>query len=174
MNKPSFTFWAFVFCWLIVCAAALSISNLRRQVAEFEARPPEIVTEYVEVFVEKTKPYYSDIALSDADRDLLAKIVFLEAGNQSLTGQRCVVEVVFNRVLDERFPNTIRGVLSQRNQFSTYKNVGIAKPTQEQYDAIDTVLKSTQPILATNTVFFAKGTGGRTLYERIGAHYFCT
>ena len=44
----------------------------------------------------------------------LAKNMYFEARNQGLAGQLAVSLVVMNRVKDERFPNTICGVIEQR------------------------------------------------------------
>lgn len=152
----------------------LTTIGLGANLAKARNTPPEIITEYIEVPVGGVMPYYHSIDMSHEERELLAKIVFLESGNQSLTGQRCVVEVVLNRVLSPLFPNTVRGVLSQPNQFSTYKNVGIAKPTMEQYQAIDVTLVTSEPILPGETLYFATSVANGTLYEQIGDHYFCT
>ena len=43
----------------------------------------------------------------------LAKNMYFEARNQGLAGQLAVSLVVMNRVKDERFPNTICGVIEQ-------------------------------------------------------------
>lgn len=135
----------------------------------------ETVTEYIEVDTGLI-PYYQKIAdeMTVEEYHLLAAIVDLEAGNQSATGQRAVVEVVFNRVLDPRFPNTVKGVLSQADpvQFSTWKNRANAQPTQEQYDAIDATLLTTEPILLPEVLYFASVDMNRTRYERIGNHNF--
>lgn len=56
---------------------------------------------------------YATTTMTDAEREELAAIVFLEAGNQSADGQQAVVEVVFNRVLHSGFPNTVHDVLHQ-------------------------------------------------------------
>ena len=48
---------------------------------------------------------------------LLACLVYCEAGNQSLDGQRAVANVVVNRVNDSRFPSTITDVIYQPGQF---------------------------------------------------------
>ena len=45
----------------------------------------------------------------------LAKNMYFEARNQGLAGQLAVSLVVMNRVKDERFPNTICGVIEQGN-----------------------------------------------------------
>ena len=43
----------------------------------------------------------------------LALNVYHESKNQSLIGQYAVAQVTLNRVKDERFPNTICGVIEQ-------------------------------------------------------------
>ena len=139
----------------------------------------EIITKtvYVEVpvTVESTaaKPFYGDINLSEDDIDLLAKIVYLEAGNQSITGQRAVVEVIFNRILDERFPCTLSEVIFAPGQFATVKNLSMAIPGEKEYSAIEDTLTETTPILSQDVVYFATYVANGTKYERIGDHYFC-
>ena len=53
-----------------------------------------------------------------ADLDLLYRIVEAESGNEPYLGQVAVANVILNRVRDDRFPNTIRGVIYQKHQFS--------------------------------------------------------
>ena len=119
--------------------------------------------------------YYQQIkdVITDADRNTLASLVFLEAGNQSILGQRAVVEVVFNRVLSNEFPNTISDVIYQRNQFTPTKYISSTTPTQEQYDVIDEVLNELYPVLDDGVVFFSRGQYNDYLYDKIGDHYFC-
>ena len=50
--------------------------------------------------------------------ECLAVAVFFEARDQPLTGQYAVAEVVMNRVMDPRWPDTICGVVFQDKQFS--------------------------------------------------------
>lgn len=52
----------------------------------------------------------------------LSRIIYAESGNQPLSGKIAVGNVVLNRVKSPRFPNTIHGVIFQRNQFSPAKN----------------------------------------------------
>ncbi len=120
-------------------------------------------------------PYYSAIAtnISDEEVDLLAKILYLEAGNQTITGQRAVVEVIFNRVMDDEFPDTIEEVIYQPKQFTTVPYLASAKPNEEQYRAVDLTLKTNIPILEPHVLFFATSIPDwQTKYEKIGAHYF--
>ncbi len=66
----------------------------------------------------------------DAD-DLfwLSRVIFAESGNQPLEGQMGVAMVVNNRIADSWYPDTVVGVLAQKNQFSTYKNGALADRT---------------------------------------------
>lgn len=52
----------------------------------------------------------------------LSHIINAESGNQSLTGKIAVGNVVMNRVADPIFPNSIYGVIFQKNQFTPVKN----------------------------------------------------
>lgn len=61
------------------------------------------------------------------DMELVAQLVQAEAGNQDLTGKRLVADVVYNRVRDPRFPNTVEEVVYQNHQFSVIKNGSFAK-----------------------------------------------
>lgn len=66
--------------------------------------------------------------ISDEDYVLLCNCVAHEAGSNSIstTDKAYVVEVIMNRVASPDFPNTIRGVITQRGQFegsSSYANL---------------------------------------------------
>ena len=55
---------------------------------------------------------------SNSDVYLLAKLIHSEARGESYTGQVAVGAVVLNRVKSSSFPNTISGVIYQRNAFT--------------------------------------------------------
>ena len=57
----------------------------------------------------------------------LSRVIYAESGNQPLEGQMSVGNVVLNRVSNPIYPNTVLGVLSQKNQFSTYRGGKLAK-----------------------------------------------
>lgn len=160
---------------LLLTAATFGVSRETGRAIAAAPVATEIVreTEYVEVEVPVDYSFYKDIELSDFDRTLLAKILVIEAGNQSITGQRAVVEVVFNRMLDSRFPNTLTEVIYAPNQFASVKALGQAKPTQVQYDVIDMVLNESAPVLPENVVYFATTPANGIFYEKIGGHCFC-
>lgn len=59
------------------------------------------------------------INISPEDMDALARIIHAEAGNQSDTGKAAVLFTILNRAAATSggFPNTVRGVIEQQNQF---------------------------------------------------------
>ena len=66
----------------------------------------------------------------------LARIIQAEAGGESLKGKLAVGNVVLNRVASPIFPNSIHGVLAQKNQFSTYKGGKLANRTPNEGSVI--------------------------------------
>ena len=67
----------------------------------------------------------SSAAIVSADHRLLAKLVYAEARGESYKGQVAVAAVVLNRVASSEFPNTISGVIYQKNAFSCVSNGSI-------------------------------------------------
>ena len=55
---------------------------------------------------------------SSSDVTLLARLVYAEARGEPYKGQVAVAAVVLNRVRSSEFPNTIAGVIYQKNAFS--------------------------------------------------------
>ena len=126
-------------------------------------------------FVEETKENRWGIQLTDDEIELLAKILWVEARGESVRGQEAVVEVIFNRIVSEKFPNTLYEVLSEKNpvQFASWKLRDTAKPTEKEYASIHSVLDGKTNILREDTVYFATKKLTRNLDMQIGGHYFC-
>jgi len=59
----------------------------------------------------------------------LSRVIYAESGNQPMEGKLAVGNVVMNRVENPIYPDTIQGVLAQKNQFSTYKDGKLAERT---------------------------------------------
>ena len=120
---------------------------------------------------------YADISMTDAERDELAAIIYLEARGEPAEGQQAVAEVVLNRVIRQGFPDSVHEVLHQGEgtavpQFSTIAMLEIAAPTQEQYDAIDAALYGPS-ILPDEVVFFSRAGENDRVWGTIGGHVFC-
>lgn len=116
-----------------------------------------------------------NISLTDEEKDLLARIVWLESRGEPQEGQEAVVEVVFNRMASDKFPNTLYEVLSQGNptQFCSWKNRNAAQPTDREYQSIYEVLNGNTNILRNDTIYFSREALTPNLDQRIGGHSFC-
>lgn len=60
----------------------------------------------------------SEIVYEPTDEELLACLIYCEAGNQPYEGQVAVGAVVVNRMRSAAYPNTMVGVIYQNKQFS--------------------------------------------------------
>lgn len=63
------------------------------------------------------EPIAQMYGFSAAEFELFQRVVFAEAGNQGFFGKQLVADVILNRLASEQFPNTLEGVLMQKNQF---------------------------------------------------------
>lgn len=120
-------------------------------------------------------PYVDLIdTLTDNEKYLIYQITFLEAGNQSMEGQRTVVEVILNRVLSDKYPDTVEGVLSQSGQFTTWPYRNSKSHNEEQEEAFQLVYEE-EPILTLDYLMFSRGkfSWGKN-YIKIGDHWFGT
>lgn len=110
-----------------------------------------------------------------AELELLAACVEAEAGNQGLLGKRMVADVILNRVDDPDWPNTITGVITQKNQFTTWSNgmIESVSISDESFEAckIELAERSYPGIY-----YFTAGDWGNygTHWKKVGDHYFCT
>lgn len=148
--------------------------------AEFEAiknREPQTITKTIEVIKEvevMPRHAYSDIVMTENEKHILWWIVALEAGTQPDIGQRAVVEVIFNRVLSDEWPNTVEEVLYQPIQFSTipYLTHPYCDATDKEMDNINYVLEHGRTALPEDYVFFGKSKVNGKDFIQIQDHYF--
>ena len=75
---------------------------------------PQVITVEVVKEVERIP----ETILTDDEKILIARIVMAEAGNQDYIGKRLVADVILNRFNNERWPNTIAGVIYAAGQFT--------------------------------------------------------
>ena len=59
------------------------------------------------------------VQISQKEAEILLRISSAEAGNQGITGMKLIMQVIWNRVNDPTFPDTIEGVVFQTGQFET-------------------------------------------------------
>ena len=77
-----------------------------------------------------------ELYYSAEDLFWLSRVIYTESGNQPLEGMMAVGNVVLNRVKHPSFPDTIEGVLAQKNQFSTYWTGHIANSSPNSQSVI--------------------------------------
>ena len=110
---------------------------------------------------------------SSSDRELLAGLIYCEAGNQSWDGKVAVGAVVLNRVASSSFARTIKGVIYESGQFSPAGSgwldsvIANGSIPSSCYDAADAALAGENPI--GSAMYFNTGSGKGI---KIGAHQF--
>ena len=133
-------------------------------VAETEYTPE---TEYVE----ETESTESAVSASSSDLDLLAALIYCEAGNQSMEGKIAVGQVVMNRVASSSFANTIHDVIYEGGQFtpasSGWLDSVIGSAPSDCYEAAQAALNGQGTV--GGALYFNTGSGKGT---QIGAHQF--
>ena len=108
----------------------------------------------------------------ERDEELLASIIFCEAGNQSFTGQVAVGAVVLNRMANEAYPDTMEEVIYQPGQFCPAGSGWLDRVrstdgyTESAMQAAEAALAGENPI--GDCLYFDQGGYG----YQIGAHYF--
>lgn len=117
----------------------------------------------------------TDIKHTQAEVDLLARVIHSEAGSDWLTDehQLAVGSVVLNRVTDIRFPNTINGVVYQQGQYACVTNGMINKtPSERAYNNAKYLLENGVTI-PSNVVWQSQSKQGSGVWKYIQGHYFC-
>lgn len=97
---------------------------------------------------------------------ILRQVVFAEAGNQGIEGQAAVCQVIFNRIMDGRWGNTIESVVSATGQFSVYPQCLSWGWTDETEQAIDKVLAGEDLPISTDVIYFSR-------QQVAGTEYVC-
>lgn len=138
-------------------------------------KPTETITETTTVLIPTSK--YDGI--TDEEYRMLVLAVYLESGNQSYSCKEAVASVIMNRVYyndTNDFPDTVIGVLTQKNQF-TIDLSRTDTPDGDCYRAVDSVL-SNGSVLPYNVLFFYADYCNnswllsRQVYCKIGNIYF--
>lgn len=114
----------------------------------------------------------SAVNASASEQELLATLIFCEAGNQPYDGQVAVGAVVMNRVRSGSFPDTITDVIYQSGQF-TPAMTGWLDSVLASDGYTDSAMQAAADALAGSNpigdcLYFSTGGGG----YQLGDHYF--
>lgn len=121
------------------------------------------------------------IKISAYERDLLERLVEAEAGGEPYEGKLAVATVVINRLNSKKFPNTIREVIYQKNQFSPVSRGTInRKASAETKRAVSQVVDEGYRSFGPDVFYFLNSKTATnkwimkncTLVKVIGNHYF--
>lgn len=153
----------------ITVAEELGIQPVK-EVIYLDAFQPTVAERYViegpEVIEEEEEELPPDI-------ELIARAVEAEAENQNLMGKRLVAAVILNRVGSDRFPDDVKSVIYQKNQFSVVSSGRINRVTPSE-DSIKAAKLEIEDRSDSDIVFFSAG--GYNKYckpgYKYGDHYF--
>lgn len=154
-------------------------------------QPTPIVHEPVENIVETVEDSLvhsdslSDKTYTDEELDILALIVYQEAGGDRVSDdtRRLVAQVFLNRVNDSRFPDSFYEVATEERQYGRLYWTGIVWPdrassqaeahaVERAYKIAQEVLESDKPVCPEGVIFQAEFVQGDIYAEQDGM-YFC-
>lgn len=127
--------------------------------------------------------YNSSCDYTEEEIYLLAQLIYNEANAEGMNGWIAVAEVVRNRIESDLFPDTISGVIYQKDpvQFSDYQKIATRKPSEEQIFVAREVLSGNLQILGNKDVLYFRNAKGSTedwgkniFFKSINNHQFYT
>lgn len=133
-------------------------------VQEFEKQEEQVNSYTVNPTVETVSVSINETVDLWSDYELLAHLIFAEAGGCTQDEMLWTGQVVLNRVDSQYFPNSIREVIFQTGQYSTTWDGRIyLEPSQECYDAAQLLMDGNRYI-PSNVLFQTNGYLNYTAY----------
>lgn len=113
---------------------------------------PEVIIEEKEILVpyqtiiEKEIPVVQKESyiynITSVEREMLARLVYLEANTESIDCQKAIASVVINRWQNGYWGDTLEDVIYAKGQFTPSKIIPQTTPTENNYEAVDYVIKN--------------------------------
>ena len=153
--------------------AAKAAEEAARQAAEEAAKAAEEAARQAAEEAAKAA-VAQQMNVSQSDMDLLAAIIYCEAGSEPYVGKVAVGNVVMNRVKHPSYPNSISEVIYARGQFSPVRNGSLEKALkynradQSCYQAAWEALSGSAPV--GDKLYFRRNNGRSG--QVIGHHVF--
>ncbi|SFD02587.1 N-acetylmuramoyl-L-alanine amidase [Bacillus sp. OV322] len=113
-----------------------------------------------------------------ADINMAAHTVYGEARGESYKGQVAVAAVILNRVHSRKFPNTLHGVIHQKNAFSAVQDGQYTlQPDSTAYRAVKAAYRGWDPTYGSLYYYNPRITTSKWIYTRpitykLGHHQF--
>jgi len=133
---------------------------------------PEDPFIYEQEEVERGECRYPDLELTEEEKVMFAKLLWLECRGEPYEGQQAVAEVILNRLVAPNFPDTLKGVIYAEGQFPSIVDMDEAQTTQTQFEAIEAALYGPY-VVPEEVVFYATYKENDNYWGKIGDHYFC-
>ena len=104
--------------------------------------PREIIKEVEkEIVIEIEKEPAYAYHITSKEREMLARLVYLEANTEGLECQKAVVSVVINRWQSGKWGETLQDVVYSPYQFTPSNLIYKTTPVETNYEAVDYVIK---------------------------------
>lgn len=151
---------------LLIALLILSIPETQRVLAEETTVSNNEIVGTVSMCmvetIERPEPLFGQF--TEREIDLMAQLVWHEAGNQDMVGKMLVADTVLNRMESDRFPNTVEEVIFQKGQYTTAKVLGRVEPTIDCYGAVLSEIDGER--YNTEVFYFGRGWGcGTPLFK---------
>lgn len=134
---------------------AHEIAELARSLGLPEDDP--IITRAQELWWEADEQYQKDL-------QIIANVVYYEAGGCPSRHRQLVAQVVLNRVADPRFPDTVTEVVSQPGQYAAWYVTATPDIPAEVYDDVRAAMNG-EVDCPENVLYQANFTQGTGVYE---------
>ena len=133
---------------IVIAAVYIIYLNNNPQVKEVEIQT--IVTVEKETIVEVEKVVTTEVyieaeptphyKITNVEREMLARLLYREAGAASLECQKMVISVIFNRYDAANGEKTLEEIIYQKGQFQPAHLISSTTPTELNYQAVDEVV----------------------------------
>lgn len=119
--------------------------------------------------------YFSSGGGYSADELLLiAQVVQEEAKGTDVEARAAVANIIYNRLNSSKFPNSVEGVLSQKNQFTVTRNeekLRAVMPISKTVEAVNQIFIGGDMILPDDVLYFRSSKKGTSWDKRV---YYAT
>ena len=107
-----------------VTFAILAATNRQEAAETTFTRMIEMPTVSPKATIKPTEPPQrgKELGRSKCDEYRAARMAMAEAEGEDIEGKALVILVIYNRIRSRKFPDTVMGVISQENAFTSYHN----------------------------------------------------
>lgn len=119
-----------------------------------KSEEPVYVARYMPKAANTGAGRYASLQLTPAEKQLLARIVCVNAYGECEEGQQMMVEVILNRLLSDGYPNELKEMIRGENALCDITHLNEAEPILAHYQAVEKALYGPY-LLETNVTDFS-------------------